>query len=132
MRQAAKAALAILAASSASALLILNGRCSGGGPPQPAAVSREPAPTGAETPAAAPQVRFVNVAREAGLVLQNVSGEVSKDTINETVGNGVCLEDVDGDGLLDVFIPNGWRTRPFPPPSANGAKSCAWPSLLSR
>ncbi len=56
----------------------------------------------------------MNVAKQAGLLLQNVSGEIDRSTINETVGNGVCLHDVDGDGWLDVFIPNGSRSRPFP------------------
>src|SRR6185503_9092609 len=66
-------------------------------------------------PAAGAGPQFVNVAREAGLTQRNVSGELKKMTIDETVGNGVCLDDVDGDGRLDVFLPNGSRTRPFPP-----------------
>jgi hypothetical protein len=40
-------------------------------------------------------------------VLANVSGAPDKTTINETVGNGVCLHDVDDDGWIDIFIPNG-------------------------
>ena len=54
-----------------------------------------------------PAVRFVNVAKEAGLTLLNHSGSPGKDTINETVGNGVCLADFDDDGFLDIFLPNG-------------------------
>ena len=73
------------------------------GQPEPAAV---PAP---------PSVRFVNVAGAAGLTLPNVSGEIQKTSINETVGNGICLYDVDDDGRIDLFIPNGSRGRPFPP-----------------
>jgi enediyne biosynthesis protein E4 len=65
--------------------------------------------------AADPAVRFVNVAAAAGLTLQNVCGEMKRTTIDETVGNGICLYDVDGDGRIDVFVPNGSRTRPFPP-----------------
>ncbi len=64
--------------------------------------------------AAAAAGRFVDVAAEAGLVLRNVSGPADKTAINETVGNGVCLHDVDDDGLLDVFIPNGSRDGGFP------------------
>jgi hypothetical protein len=60
-------------------------------------------------------VLFVDRASEAGVTLQNVSGEIGKTTINETVGNGICLYDVDDDGKIDVFIPNGSRSRPFPP-----------------
>ncbi len=56
-----------------------------------------------------PSVRFTNVAREAGLTLANVSGGPDKRFINETVGNGVCLGDVDDDGWLDIFLPNGSR-----------------------
>ena len=59
-----------------------------------------------ETPPTAP-IRFVNVGKEAGLTLLNRSGSPEKNTINETVGNGVCLADFDDDGLLDIFLPNG-------------------------
>src|SRR5262245_46692019 len=60
-------------------------------------------------------VQFVNVGTQAGLTLRNWSGDLQKTTINETVGSGVCLYDVDGDGRVDVFLPNGSRGRPFPP-----------------
>src|SRR2546425_1006556 len=39
-------------------------------------------------------------------------------TIDETVGNGICLYDVDDDGAIDIFIPNGSRGRPYPPGEA--------------
>jgi hypothetical protein len=61
----------------------------------------------AATASAAAAARFVDVAKPAGVTLLNRSGSVGKDTINETVGNGVCLADFDGDGLLDIFLPNG-------------------------
>ncbi len=72
-----------------------------------------PAPSATPGPGT-PAVRFVNVAKGAGLVLPNVNGETNRSTINETVGNGACLHDVDGDGWVDVFLPNGSRSRPFP------------------
>ncbi len=56
--------------------------------------------------------RFLDVAAEAGLTLANISGPLMKTTINETVGNGVCLADFDEDGRLDVFLSNGGRTGP--------------------
>jgi hypothetical protein len=68
-----------------------------------------------EPSAGTPSVRFVNTAAQAGLTLRNWSGEMQKTTIDETVGNGICLYDVDDDGRIDVFIPNGSRGRPFPP-----------------
>ncbi|MGH2668768.1 MAG: FG-GAP repeat domain-containing protein, partial [bacterium] len=57
------------------------------------------------------------MAARAGLTLGNVSGAYDKTTINETVGNGVCLHDVDGDGFTDIFLPNGSR------PGAHGAEA---------
>src|SRR5262245_10928528 len=52
-------------------------------------------------------VQYVNVGRQAGLTLLNACGSSEKATINETVGNGACLADVDDDGFLDIFAPNG-------------------------
>ncbi len=73
------------------------------------------AAAGAPRPGAA---RFVNFAPQAGLTLRNVCGELDKTLIVETVGNGACLSDVDDDGLIDIFLPNGSRLRPFPPGEA--------------
>ncbi|PYQ00170.1 MAG: hypothetical protein DMF82_22840 [Acidobacteria bacterium] len=53
-------------------------------------------------------VDFRDVAVEAGLTAVNVSGgEDRKKYILETTGNGVAIFDYDGDGLMDVFLPNG-------------------------
>ena len=53
-------------------------------------------------------VDFRDVAVEAGLTALNVSGgEDKKKYILETTGNGVAIFDFDGDGLMDVFLPNG-------------------------
>ncbi len=78
------------------------------------------APVACSTPPAEPRpepasaVRYINVASGAGLALRNVSGATAKTTINETVGNGACLHDVDGDGRIDIFLPNGSRDGGFP------------------
>jgi enediyne biosynthesis protein E4 len=66
-----------------------------------------PASGATASAASAPAVTFVDVGRDAGLTLRNVCGGPSKPTINETVGNGLCLGDVDDDGWLDIFVPNG-------------------------
>jgi len=60
-------------------------------------------------PAAAGDVRFVDVAAEVGLVLRNVSGgdDDAKWTILESIGSGACFLDVEGDGDLDVYVVNG-------------------------
>jgi enediyne biosynthesis protein E4 len=74
-----------------------------------------PATAAAPVPPSSPTPRFVNVAAAAGLTLVNVCGKAERTTIDETVGNGVCLYDVDDDGKIDVFIPNGSRAGSFPP-----------------
>src|SRR5438093_10026814 len=53
-------------------------------------------------------VDFRDVAVGAGLTAVNVSGgQDKKKYILETTGNGVAILDFDGDGLMDVFLPNG-------------------------
>jgi hypothetical protein len=53
-------------------------------------------------------VDYRDVAVEAGLTALNVSGgEDRKRYILETTGSGVAIFDFDGDGLMDVFLPNG-------------------------
>lgn len=62
---------------------------------------------------------FVDVAAAAGLNLVYQSGnERSKRYIIEANGSGVGLIDVDGDGLLDVFLVNGSRLE-GPAPGTN-------------
>lgn len=55
-----------------------------------------------------PAIDLHDVARDAGVTAINVSGHpTAKQYILETTGNGVALFDADGDGLIDVFLPNG-------------------------
>src|SRR5262249_4004291 len=56
--------------------------------------------------------RFVDVAREAGFQLRNVSGGLRKDYIVESLGGGACWLDYDNDGRLDFFLPNGLPMSP--------------------
>ena len=87
----------------------------------PAAAAPDPPADALPTPAPPTGVLFVNVAREAGLLLKNASGSKDKSTINETVGNGACLHDVDDDGVLDIFLPNGRADPPATrPPAQSG------------
>ncbi len=55
-------------------------------------------------------VRFVNVAREAGLNVKTIFGGQSKNKfLLETTGCGVAFIDYDNDGWLDLFFVNGTR-----------------------
>ncbi|MDZ7640251.1 MAG: CRTAC1 family protein [Bryobacterales bacterium] len=57
--------------------------------------------------AAAPLASFVDVTAEAGLAFRNRNAATSRKYLIETMTGGVGLIDYDGDGLLDVFFPNG-------------------------
>jgi len=52
-------------------------------------------------------IKLVDVAKEAGLTLLNITGGQNKDYIAEVNGNGAAFFDYDNDGLLDVLIVNG-------------------------
>src|SRR5271166_2742792 len=60
--------------------------------------------------AAAPPVQFVDVAREAGLIVPNVWGGFEhKKYIIEAKGSGLAFFDYDQDGWLDIYLTNGTR-----------------------
>ena len=100
------AAAALLAAAGAAAAAAATGA--------PAGAPAAPPPAG--------EVRYVNIGRQAGLLLVNACGNHDKGTINETVGNGACLADIDDDGHLDIFAPNGLTgpANPRDPPPRSG------------
>jgi len=85
-------------------------------PPAPPAASATPSPPAAtaDRPAAEPErppsaLRFVDVAREAGLTAPTWCGGKEKPHILESGGTGLGLVDYDGDGDLDLYLVNGWR-----------------------
>ncbi|MHC4816917.1 MAG: CRTAC1 family protein [Planctomycetota bacterium] len=81
-------------------LLALAGACGGEDP------GRKPAPNAAP----APPFRFVDVAATAGLTAPTWCGSVAKPHLMESGGPGLAVLDYDGDGHLDVYLVNGWRT----------------------
>jgi hypothetical protein len=52
-------------------------------------------------------IRLVDVARQAGVNVLNVSGGLQKNYLLEVVGNGAAWFDYNNDGLLDLLIANG-------------------------
>jgi hypothetical protein len=64
------------------------------------------------------QVDFRDLAVEAGLTATHVSGGAErKKYILETTGSGVAIFDFDGDGMMDVFLPNATTLEGDAPPS---------------
>ncbi len=65
---------------------------------------------GAELPAGAAgttRIRFADATAESGIDFETTSGETPSTQILEVKGGGVALIDHDGDGDLDIFVPNG-------------------------
>ncbi|MFI5183545.1 MAG: CRTAC1 family protein [Vicinamibacteria bacterium] len=57
----------------------------------------------------APAFRFTDVAPRAGLTRVTSFGRPGKDHLLDSVGGGVAFLDYDRDGILDVYVVNGWR-----------------------
>ncbi len=69
----------------------------------------EEAGPAADSPAAAPALRFVDVAAAAGVIAPTWCGRPEKPHILESGGTGLALFDHGEDGDLDLFLVNGWR-----------------------
>jgi enediyne biosynthesis protein E4 len=50
---------------------------------------------------------FVDVTGRAGIAFHHSYGDVELDNIVEGTGSGACVFDYDGDGWLDIYLPNG-------------------------
>lgn len=70
------------------------------------AVPSRPLPKGMK----APEIRFEDLGKAAGLDAVSVSGaDSNKQYIVEAVGSGVAIVDYDNDGLPDIFVVNGGK-----------------------
>ncbi|HZP07089.1 MAG TPA: CRTAC1 family protein [Terracidiphilus sp.] len=63
----------------------------------------------------APPVDFRDVAAQAGLTAEAISGDIDQTYIVENTGTGVAIFDYDNDGLPDIFFPQGDRLHPTGP-----------------
>ncbi len=64
----------------------------------------------------APAVVFRDVAAQAGLTAEVISGEFEQTSIIENTGTGVAIFDYDNDGLPDIFLLQGDRLHNAGPP----------------
>lgn len=71
-----------------------------------------PLPPGVKPPA----VDFRDVAAQAGLTAEVISGELDQTYIVENTGTGVAIFDYDNDGLPDIFLLQGDRLHQNPGP----------------
>ena len=79
---------------------------------EPATTPRNPAPEAVRSDpwkdAPATRLRFADVTAKAGVAATNHSGRPGlKEFLLEAVGPGAAWLDYDGDGLMDVYIPDG-------------------------
>ncbi|MGC2297635.1 MAG: CRTAC1 family protein [Acidobacteriaceae bacterium] len=64
----------------------------------------------------APIVDFRDIAAQAGLTAQVISGDLDQTYIVENTGTGVAIFDYDNDGLPDIFLVQGDRLHNAGPP----------------
>jgi hypothetical protein len=77
------------------------------------AAAHSSAASASGTAAGSGGVQFVDVAKEAGLTLPNVWGQIDrKQYIIEAKGSGLAFFDYDNDGWLDIYLTNGTRFVP--------------------
>jgi hypothetical protein len=74
----------------------------------PAAAAKPPSTVEAVDFPRDPNPQFVNIATEAGITTTLYCGGTNKDHLLESVGSGCAFIDFDGDGLLDIYLVNGW------------------------
>ncbi len=107
---AAAAALAVVSLAALLATKAFSQMVSAGATDQPV----RPLPRGIH----APTVDFRDVAAEAGLTAEVISGDMDQTYIVENTGTGVAIFDYDNDGLPDIFLLQGDRLHPGPVPLA--------------
>lgn len=103
--------------TSAVALLLLAGGCTGGS--DPAGGGGDPAAPAAGEQVPASGVLFTDITEAAGIRFRHRAGDAVKDYIVEAKGGGGALFDADGDGWLDLYFANGARLSAGPSTEAD-------------
>ena len=109
----------ILGAILAGWSLSLPSGCSPTKPPTVIAPPKAPVVPKVFDMSAVPDVKFVEITREAGINFRHTNAARGEKLLPETMGSGAAFLDYDGDGDADLFLVNSttWPDAKFDPPA---------------
>ena len=95
-------------------ILLLGSGCKPDTPPPTVAAATAPARPTATNVASLPNVKFVDITKEAGITFSHTNGATGKKLLPETMGSGVAFLDYDSDGDQDLVFVNSdhWPDAP--------------------
>jgi hypothetical protein len=116
-----------LAAAAAGGWWVLTNRPASAPPPEPANDSRpdDPPPKKVEPPPPLPagvRLNFVDATAAAEIKFRHIDGRTEMAHVMDAIGPGAAWIDYDRDGLLDLFLVQGYPVVPPYPANAPGCK----------